>query len=336
MLSDWADIQLKSALNQPLDAQIEILGATPQDLRDLHADHRRPRHVQPLWSRLSRRCWAASTFSVEKGADGRDVLRVTSPQPVTEPFLTFLVEADWARGRLLREYTVLLDPPVFMPEQTDTGRGRERRAALPRSRARRRQDRTSGRGRRARRGRASGRAHEAVAQAGGGRRWRISRAAWRHVVGDREPDEVRTPRASRANQMMVALYRDNPDAFLGNMNLVKEGALLHVPSSSEINALPSGDANCRSLASGERVARRLPPWRTPAARPSSSSCPPKAGAEGGATPGQASPATSAASRRGHGGSTRCGRPRGTAQRRALRRERRSQGPARRGTSPALA
>jgi pilus assembly protein FimV len=56
-------------------------------------------------------------FSVEKGADGRDVLRVTSPQPVTEPFLTFLVEADWARGRLLREYTVLLDPPVFMPEQ---------------------------------------------------------------------------------------------------------------------------------------------------------------------------------------------------------------------------
>ena len=96
-------------------------------------------------------------FSVEKGADGRDVLRVTSPQPVTEPFLTFLVEADWARGRLLREYTVLLDPPVFMPEQTDTGRGRGAARRRRAARARRRQDRTSGRARRARRGRASGR-----------------------------------------------------------------------------------------------------------------------------------------------------------------------------------
>ena len=50
-----------------------------------------------------------------KGPGGRDVLRVTSPRPVTEPFVTLLVEANWPRGRLLREYTVLLDPPVYAP-----------------------------------------------------------------------------------------------------------------------------------------------------------------------------------------------------------------------------
>ena len=108
------DIQLKSALNQPLDAQIEILGATPQDLRDLHATVA-GRETFNRYGLDYPQMLGSFHFSVEKGADGRDVLRVTSPQPVTEPFLTFLVEADWARGRLLREYTVLLDPPIYAP-----------------------------------------------------------------------------------------------------------------------------------------------------------------------------------------------------------------------------
>ena len=68
--------------------------------------------------------------------------------------------------------------------------------------------------------------------------------------------------------MMVALYRNNPDAFLGNMNLVKEGALLRVPSSSEINALSSGDANAEVSRQANEW-RGGPRWRrTLAARPS--------------------------------------------------------------------
>src|SRR5690606_14828784 len=55
-------------------------------------------------------------FEIDRNAAGRYVVRVTSRQPMTNPFLTFLVEATWPRGRLLREYTVLLDPPVFTPE----------------------------------------------------------------------------------------------------------------------------------------------------------------------------------------------------------------------------
>src|SRR5690606_40959045 len=53
-----------------------------------------------------------------RSRDGRATIRVSSNRSVTEPFVTLLVEASWARGRLVREYTVLLDPPVFMPSQT--------------------------------------------------------------------------------------------------------------------------------------------------------------------------------------------------------------------------
>ena len=49
--------------------------------------------------------------------DGRDVIKLASRESITEPFVTLLVEVNWARGHLVREYTVLLDPPVYTPGQ---------------------------------------------------------------------------------------------------------------------------------------------------------------------------------------------------------------------------
>ncbi len=46
-------------------------------------------------------------------ADGTPVIRLSTPQPVNEPFLNMLIQLDWPTGRLLREYTTLLDPPGF-------------------------------------------------------------------------------------------------------------------------------------------------------------------------------------------------------------------------------
>jgi pilus assembly protein FimV len=108
------EIKLKSALNQPFDAEIELVSATQEDLGALRA----ALASNDTFVRygLDRPAYLADfNFRVAKGADGRDVLRVTSPRPVTEPFVTLLVEANWPRGRLLREYTVLLDPPVYAP-----------------------------------------------------------------------------------------------------------------------------------------------------------------------------------------------------------------------------
>jgi pilus assembly protein FimV len=57
-------------------------------------------------------------FSVAKDAHGQTVIRVTSKEPVRSTYLDFLVEANWPKGRMLREYTVLLDPPVTAPAAT--------------------------------------------------------------------------------------------------------------------------------------------------------------------------------------------------------------------------
>ena len=107
------EIRLNSALNQPFDAEIELVSAAPDDLSALSATLASGEAFQRYG--LDRPAFLSEfTFRVARSG-GRDVLRVTSPRPVTEPFVTLLVEASWPRGRLLREYTVLLDPPVFAP-----------------------------------------------------------------------------------------------------------------------------------------------------------------------------------------------------------------------------
>ncbi len=108
---DLGDIHLKSALNAPLDADID-LSATPEELAGLKV---------ALASRESFSRYGLDypayldsvTLMPGQSRDGRDVLQVRSRDVVTEPFATLLIEANWARGRLVREYTVLLDPPVF-------------------------------------------------------------------------------------------------------------------------------------------------------------------------------------------------------------------------------
>jgi pilus assembly protein FimV len=57
-------------------------------------------------------------FAVEKRPGGNAVVKVTSSRPINEPFLDFLVELNWPAGRLVREYTFLLDPPEIAAKQT--------------------------------------------------------------------------------------------------------------------------------------------------------------------------------------------------------------------------
>ena len=114
----WAiglgDIKLNSALNEPLRAEIDLLSATPEELAGLRIDLasaetftrygiERPFYLQDMQFNI-----------VDRGVDGSTV-QIRSRSPITEPFLTFLVEATWTSGRLLREYTLLLDPPTYAP-----------------------------------------------------------------------------------------------------------------------------------------------------------------------------------------------------------------------------
>src|SRR5688572_7643469 len=112
------EIRLHSALNQPFDAEIELLSPTADELAALKVGLASP----DLYTRygLDRPQYLSTfEFSIQRTRDGRASIKVTSNRSVTEPFVTVLVEASWARGRLLREYTVLLDPPVFLPSQPE-------------------------------------------------------------------------------------------------------------------------------------------------------------------------------------------------------------------------
>src|SRR3954452_4371169 len=112
------EIRLNSALNQPFDADIEVIAPTREELADLKVTLA----SNELFSRygIDRPAYLSNfDFAISRGREGQVTIKVTSNRSVTEPFVTFLVEANWGRGRLLREYTVLLDPPVFMPSQPE-------------------------------------------------------------------------------------------------------------------------------------------------------------------------------------------------------------------------
>src|ERR1700677_1747450 len=116
--SSWAlglgEIHLNSALNEPLNAEIDLIAAAPDELAALRATLA-PREAFTRYG-IDRPPFLSSlTFKVAKSKEGRDVLLVRSSEASPEPFVTFLVEVNWARGRLMREYTVLLDPPVYTP-----------------------------------------------------------------------------------------------------------------------------------------------------------------------------------------------------------------------------
>jgi len=107
------EIAVDSFLNQPLKAEIEVISARAGEIDDLlvglasrdaftRAGLSRPNNLTEL------------RFTVEKSEDGESaVILVTTKGSVKEPFLNFLVEADWSKGRLLREFTILLDPPFY-------------------------------------------------------------------------------------------------------------------------------------------------------------------------------------------------------------------------------
>ncbi len=247
------EIELNSALNQELNAEIEILSASPEDAEQLivqlgsreafnRAGIDRPYLLQQL------------KFKVVDN-DGAPYIRVTTNSAVREPFLSFLLEIDWPQGNLLREYTLLLDPPVYntgasagtpaegghpfidpadtqSPSQSATQQynprasttaaatissdsGRSMSYQAPTQSAQTRQ--TSG-------------AYASAAERGAVEKYRVKEndTLW-SMASRMRPDE-----SVSVEQMMLALVRKNPEAFIQeNINGVKRGYILRVPDQQE-------------------------------------------------------------------------------------------------------
>jgi pilus assembly protein FimV len=272
--SSWAlglgEIHLNSALNEPMNAEIDLLAATPEELTALRATLA-PREAFTRYGIDRPPFLTTLTFKVAKSKDGRDVLLVHSTDAIPEPFVTFLVEVNWARGRLMREYTVLLDPPVYTPGENagssapvtapTTTVAPPAAAAAPAP---------SGSGRKSKtpapaptvpadNGAAEAPASASALPESPAAATGASLPATVQVAkGDTLTKIARSLRAdNQANldQTMIALYRANPEAFGGNINILRRGAVLRVPGADDIAALNQKEAM------GE-VHRQLDAWRT--------------------------------------------------------------------------
>ena len=121
------EIEVNSALNQKLTARIDLLSAAPEDAESLLI--RLASREEFARAGLDRPIVLASLKFKTSVEDGRVYIEVFSPKPIREPFLNFLVEVDWPKGHLIREYTILLDPPTFMGGQENAAA--PNRSAIP-------------------------------------------------------------------------------------------------------------------------------------------------------------------------------------------------------------
>src|SRR5579863_3898046 len=123
-------IQVRSGLNQPLLAEIPVTTDTPAEANDLKVDLASAEDFQRVGLNRTR-VGIPIDFAVGSNGRGQTVIKLTTKDAVREPFLDFLIEVNWGKGKLLREYTVLLDPPVTAPAVVATTRPVAKPVAAP-------------------------------------------------------------------------------------------------------------------------------------------------------------------------------------------------------------
>ncbi|ERP86609.1 hypothetical protein Q670_05425 [Alcanivorax sp. P2S70] len=233
------EYELNSYLNQPLDMEVSLhevgdltaeeilVNLAPQTEFDAAGVDR-----TYFLNRLE--------FAVEVTSKDKAVLHITTDQPVREPYLNFLVEFLWPTGRLMREYTVLLDPPSFA-ETTTTTAPVITRAPQPVSRT----PAPSPAPAPASRAPAPASAPVALSPtsppaASGPRKTytvKSSDTMWQIALNNRPANSV------SVQQMLVAIQEMNPDAFINNnVNLVREGTVLRIPSEQEVRNISTRSA----------------------------------------------------------------------------------------------
>jgi len=230
IFSSWAsavglgEIKLNSALNEPFDAEIKLLNLGDLNEQEILAGLASAQEFERAG--VDREfILTGLNFSLDLHASGGPVIRVKSTNPVREPYLDFLIEVQWASGRLLREYTVLLDLPVFSGEQIQgkpsAATPTRNPVAAPASAQKQKASASSGTGK-ASRGSQFQPGEQYQVQAGDNL-WNIARKI--------------PSRNTSIQQRMMAVQDLNPDAFInGNINLLKRGHVLRLPTYNDIKA----------------------------------------------------------------------------------------------------
>lgn len=270
-LASWAlglgRLNVQSALGEPLRADIEVTSITPEETASLQARVASPETYRAAGVDYNQ-VLAATSITLQRGADGRAYLRLTSDRAVTEPFVDAILDLAWSSGRLVREYTLLFDPPSanrtaaapITPLTMDTPPAPRPPAPAP----------------------SRPPAPPAVVAAPAPVPPAVQPPAPvrppapQPAVRPVPPPEAPAPRIAAPSegestesksvkvrsgdtlsaiaernlqqgvaldQMIVGLYRANPRAFQGNnMNRLKSGVVLNVPSASQAQAVSSSEA----------------------------------------------------------------------------------------------
>ena len=103
-------MNVQSALGEPLLAEIDITSLSPEQAASLRVNIA-PAEVYRAAGMEFSELLRGAKVEVARRADGRAVLRISSDRAARDPFVDLILQATWASGRLVREYTVLLDPP---------------------------------------------------------------------------------------------------------------------------------------------------------------------------------------------------------------------------------
>lgn len=282
------DIRIQSFLNEPLRAEVELL-----DTRELLVDDIRIRLAENEdFDRLGvERSYFLTGIQFEvriDAATGQGVILLSTEEAVLEPYLDFIIEARWPSGRLLREYTVLVDPPAFRQDMVTVSVA-ERVEAMtskpsagePAPSTQSTRESSSGDSVRLREstlppGEMPERAFSAETSSTPvvGKRYMVRRdeTLWEIAAQAR-------PQGITVQQAMLDIQRLNPEAFIeGNINLIKAGYIIYLPAAGEVNSDDLATALDEVRSQNEQWRARRIPGVTAAATLRVSAAPPPEGA----------------------------------------------------------
>jgi pilus assembly protein FimV len=225
------EIELQSYLNEPLDAEISLPQSRGVDPADVFVNIASESAYERVG--LSRNQFLSKLrFKVVTESDGSLAVNVSSREPLREPYLNFLLELTWPSGRLMREYAVLVDPPVYAEKSGVQDNVRAPSASTSSTSQRSSATRTET-PRQTQTRQAQNRGYQGNTFGPTG----PSDTLWEIAARVRPGDNV------SVQQVMLAIQDLNPNAFIdGNINRLKRGEVLRMPSADQMLSRTKAEA----------------------------------------------------------------------------------------------
>jgi len=222
-------LQVNSSLGQALRAEIEIVSLQAGEEDSLQARLATREAFKQAGIEMSS-ALVGLQFAIDKRG-GRPVIRLSTTQPVNEPFLDVLIELSWSTGRLVREYTFLLDPAEYKgpPQDAAPAPAAKPKPAASAPAAPAPAPRTEPRPT----------VSAPAAAAPGAKQHEVKKGDTLGAIARQN-----LPAGVTLNQMLIALYRANESAFIkSNINLVRAGRILNIPDREAIAAIGAAEAS---------------------------------------------------------------------------------------------